>query len=945
MTTVVRLRNQINDTLSDTADKQGISLTLDVKQWEDLSGGSSEMNPPSRQVPTSPEKWYEIPFDKHESAAAITHVQESALQTNMHGAIFENPSNMCSPQDTITVGVIEDGSPSMLPQANNKDPHVIEAGGIEQPPLREVLIDLEADSMNSDIDDTLPDTPLMINKVSPSNEPIFTCHTDPFKPERVAKILAEVQIGSDITPEQRRDVLDLVERFADCFALAISEVNTVPGAIHKLDIPTDATFRTKIGQRALNAPQKAFIHSKVSEMLAAGIIEPIHPRDVRAVAPTVLAKKTHDGQGLSLDKLKHLVNDQCVENGIPGMPDLPPCPTSTSNDGAHTDVKWRMCQDFGEINKVTEIAPMPQGDIRAKQQRLSGHQYIHVFDFAASFYAVSIHPDSQPYITFYVEGWGYFKYLRLLFGVTGGPSEFAQLTGERMHDLTADGMIELFVDDGGSASDTFEEGMQKLKVLLERVRQERLSLSPSKLRLFMTEAVFAGATVGPNGVSPDLSKLTAIVNWSQPQDASHLEGFLGLSGYFRDLIKGYSIVEKPLRDILRAVDVPKGLGKQGYQRIMRNYKLTDIWKPEHTKAFLDLKRKLVSEPVLQAPQFDGTPFILTTDGSKDAFAGVLSQKVTTILPGGKKVIRLHPLGYASKRTSSSEEKYKPFLLEFAALKFCFDKFTDILWGFPVEVEIDCQALRDVLLSENLNATHARWRDGVMAHNIVGVRHVPGVVNTADGLSRQYEGLPKGHGDGSEWSVSPDLDDTTGVVHDILQVEISDEHAALRNCFNSEPVFSQVIDALLEMDHGTRIRERMRARHHALNYSIADGKLWFVGGGTGVRARARRECVTRVEAVELARKEHIENGHFHRDSIKISLLDKIQSPKLDQSIVTAIMTCARCKGFGGTHLHSLLNPITRRHPFELLVGDYLSLPEGKGGFQTVGLYLDTASQHV
>jgi hypothetical protein len=196
------------------------------------------------------------------------------------------------------------------------------------------------------------------------------------------------------------------------------------------------------------------------------------------------------------------------------------------------------------------------------------------------------------------------------------------------------------------------------------------------------------------------------------------------------------------------------------------------------------------------------------------------------------------LGYASKRTSSSEEKYKPFLLKFAALKFCFDKFTDILWGFPVEVETDCQALHEVLLSENLNATHAHWRDGVLAHNIMGVRHVPGVVNIADGLSRQYEGLTKGHGDGSEWSVSPDLDNITGVVYDMLQVKVSDENAALRNHFKSEPVFSQVMDALLEIDHGTRIRERMCARHRALNYSIADGKLWFVSGGTGVRVRSR-----------------------------------------------------------------------------------------------------------
>jgi transposase InsO family protein len=58
-----------------------------------------------------------------------------------------------------------------------------------------------------------------------------------------------------------------------------------------------------------------------------------------------------------------------------------------------------------------------------------------------------------------------------------------------------------------------------------------------------------------------------------------------------------------------------------------------------------------------------------------------------------------------------------------------------------------------------------------------------------------------------------------------------------------------------------------------------------------------------------------------------------------------MDCARCKGFGGAHLHALLNPITRCHPFKLLVGDYLTLPEGRGGYHQVGLYLNTCTQHV
>jgi len=48
----------------------------------------------------------------------------------------------------------------------------------------------------------------------------------------------------------------------------------------------------------------------------------------------------------------------------------------------------------------------------------------------------------------------------------------------------------------------------------------------------MTEAVFAGATIGPDGIKPDLTKLTAIIDWQQPADFSGLESFLGLTGHF-----------------------------------------------------------------------------------------------------------------------------------------------------------------------------------------------------------------------------------------------------------------------------------------------------------------------------------------------------------------------------------------------------------------------------
>ena len=67
--------------------------------------------------------------------------------------------------------------------------------------------------------------------------------------------------------------------------------------------------------------------------------------------------------------------------------------------------------------------------------------------------------------------------------------------------------------------------------------------------------------------------------------------------------------------------------------------------------------------------------------------------------------------------------------------------------------------------------------------------------------------------------------------------------------------------------------------------------------------------------------------------------------MGQSITKAILDCRKCKSFGATHLHSLFEPITRRHPFELMVADTLSMPKGKDGFTKLGLWMDVYSQRV
>ena len=551
-------------------------------------------------------------------------------------------------------------------------------------------------------------------KVPKPREPsILTRKTFPFKPERVEVILEEITIGPDLSDLERSRVTLLLREFADCFALSMGEVLPVEGAAHKLNVPEGATFSTKINQRPLTAPQRDYFNSILDKMLEADIVEPIAHRDVKCCGATTLAKKQHDGGGLTIEELQHRLNDECVAAGLPSaFKDLPPR-DAAGDTAAVPQNKWRVCQNFAALNKVTQVPPMPQGDIRAKQQRLSGHRWVNVFDFASGFYACEITIEDRPYICFYVEGRGYFCYKRMPFGLTGAPSTFAEMTARALGDLIGT-LFELFVDDGGLAGDDFDATMGNLRILFTRVRSTGLSLSASKSSFFMTEAVFAGARVGPQGVRPDLTKLTAIVDWKRPADLQNLNAFTGLTGYFRPLIKGYAAIAQPLTDLARAVDMPRDKGKGAYRRAMKGHSLVELWKPEHDKAFLHLKVALTSEPVLKGPKFDGTPFIITSDGCKFGLAGMCSQRHTTVGPNGKAVTRIHPVAFASKRTSVTEEKYKPFLLKFAALKFSLDKFADIIWGFPVELETDCQALCDHLLNNKLPHMHG----GVMVFWII-----------------------------------------------------------------------------------------------------------------------------------------------------------------------------------------------------------------------------------
>ena len=129
------------------------------------------------------------------------------------------------------------------------------SGGSGEPPSRGVPTQpINCEEIN------ITDTTCLILPVSnatdaQAEDAIFTCDTDPFMPARVAKIQELVQISEDLMEAECREVEQLIEEFANCFALSLSKVNLIPGAVHKLIVPEGTMFCTKIPQCSLNPDQ------------------------------------------------------------------------------------------------------------------------------------------------------------------------------------------------------------------------------------------------------------------------------------------------------------------------------------------------------------------------------------------------------------------------------------------------------------------------------------------------------------------------------------------------------------------------------------------------------------------------------------------------------------------------------------------------------------------
>ncbi|QRV97007.1 Retrovirus-related Pol polyprotein from transposon opus [Ceratobasidium sp. AG-Ba] len=321
---------------------------------------------------------------------------------------------------------------------------------------------------------------------------------------------------------------------------------------------------------------------------------------------------------------------------------------------------------------------------------------------------------------------------------------------------------------------------------------------------------------------------------------------------------------------------PGDITKQEYKRALKDTVIT--LSEDSCRAFATLKTILTSDTVTRAPIYDSRPFVVTTDGSKYGFGAVLSQAFDVTDSTGVTHQVMYPIAFASKRTSRTKEKYIPFLLEFAALKFGLDEFDNIIFGQLIELETNCKALADLLGNDKLKSTHEQWRESIIARHIVAVRHKPGTENrVCDALSRMYESRPDDNtGPGVNESVDPGWESAKALINDVCHLLHDSESAQLLKRFENDHFFTDILLHLVfdttedgKTDSAEELRAKRRRAHRAEDYVIEGGKLWLVQGKV-VKIGNRVECIPSSEAKELALSVHSAGGHFGRDMTILAL---------------------------------------------------------------------------
>ena len=481
------------------------------------------------------------------------------------------------------------------------------------------------------------------------------------------KIFDTIKISSNLTQEQDERLRSLLQKHIDIFSKDDSDIGDCDMIKHRIDLIDDTPFK----QRHRRIPPSMIdeVRQHIEELLSGGIIR-------KSKSPwasnVVLVRK---------------------KNG-----------------------KLRLCVDYRMLNKKTVKDSYALPRVEEVFDILNGAKLFSTIDMKSGYHQVSVEESHKCRTTFTVGPIGFFEYNKMPFGLSNSPATYQRLMEECLGELNMKICV-IYLDDLIIFSDSFEQHLERLDIVLTRLQQCNLKLSPDKCFFLQERVKFLGHVVSAEGIETDPDKIERIKNWPTPSNSDELRSFIAFAGYYRSFVKDFSKITKPLTDLL-----PPTTTKKNAKIKSKDWK----WEEAQEETFNKLKEILSSPPVLSYPDFQ-KPFELHIDASGKGLGAILYQNQDD----KKKVI-----AYASRSLSKPEKNYSAFKLEFLALKWAItDKFSDYLLNSHFTVYTDNNPLTHILTSAKLDATGQRWAS-LLGQYDFDIIYRAGLNNKdADGLSR------------------------------------------------------------------------------------------------------------------------------------------------------------------------------------------------------------------
>ncbi|GBO45434.1 Retrovirus-related Pol polyprotein from transposon 297 [Araneus ventricosus] len=368
------------------------------------------------------------------------------------------------------------------------------------------------------------------------------------------------------------------------------------------------------------------------------------------------------------------------------------------------DGSTRFCVDYRKLNEITIKDSYPLPRIDDTLDALNGSECFSTLDLQSGYWQVEIQPEDKEKTAF-TTGQGLWQFKVMPFGLCNALATFERLMETVLRGLTSEACL-VYLDDIIIVGRTFQEHLNNIHKVFQRLQKANLKLSPKKCRFFRNEVSYLGHIISADGFKTDPEKTKAVVDWPRPETVHDLRSFLGLCTYYRRFVRNFSAIARPLHKLTEA---------------RSNFN----WTEECEKSFNSLKQALTSSPILTYPRTD-KEFILDTDASIEGIGAVLSQKI-----GNEECV----IAYFSKSLGKPERNCVT-RKELLGIVKSIEHFHHYLYGRKFLLRTDHASLRWLLNFREPEGQIARWIQRLQEYDFE-IQHRKGTSHgNADALSRR-----------------------------------------------------------------------------------------------------------------------------------------------------------------------------------------------------------------